>query len=407
MANRLSTTGENTETPIVFPVAPNEALSIASRGLPEQRDYFGWRVLVRALSGLQKEALAFDPDGRAWRLASDEGVQLGGEEEYPCPLEYLSMGAAFSLLVQMEKLAERHDININSLRVGIDNAYSVDGSVLQGTVLSTAAPAAYGVHLETDAAAKVVQQLVQSAMASSPAEAYLRQTLTNVFDLHMNGERGDLPDVQQAEGSLEPQMWQPLAELAVTPAVAGAADLVNREASMPEGFCAETETLSAVQIEQHGEISVHAEAHLTADMAMEGLVQQCKPLVTGFRCRSAFPRLAGPRPAAPPPLAYLLTGMATCYITQLMRFAHLTKMPLKSAFIVQDNAFRRSGSAADWSRGIEAGPVGTHVFLETDGNEIQAQQAVAVAERMCFVHAIMRAALPSTVQIWRNGEQIG
>ena len=397
---------ETPELPIVFPVEPEPTLSVASHGLPEQRDYFGWRVLVRALSGLQKEALAFDPDGRCWRLASDEGVQLGGEEQYPCPLEYLTMGAVFCLLTQLVRLAERHGIRIDSLRVAQDNRYSVDGSALQGTMLSTAYPAAITVHLETGAMVEDVNRLVQTALSSSPAEAYLRQDLGNTFNLHLSGRSVTLPGLKKAAGGLTPQVWQPLAQLAVSPAVAGAEGLVTRQEPMPEGFCVETETLSEVQIEQRGGIMVHGEGWMAEDGGLEGLVQQCKPVVTGFRCRSALPRLLGPRPVAPPPLAYLVTGMATCYITQLLRYAHLAKYPLTSAFVVQNNVFRRVGDADTWSRGVLAEPVATHAFLEAEGPDERARQSVIMAERMCFVHAAMRATLPSTVHVWRNGVRV-
>ena len=78
----------STEKPLFFKVGNGRDLAIVP---PDDRLGTAVRVYARSLSGMQKEALvASRRSGAIWRLASDEGAYLDGDDEAPCPLSFLT-----------------------------------------------------------------------------------------------------------------------------------------------------------------------------------------------------------------------------------------------------------------------------------------------------------------------------
>ena len=76
---RLLETGK----PLFFAVANPKACGVE---FPALRLGESVRCHVRALGGMQKEALvASRRTGTVWRLASDEGAYLDGDDEAPAP----------------------------------------------------------------------------------------------------------------------------------------------------------------------------------------------------------------------------------------------------------------------------------------------------------------------------------
>ncbi len=80
--------------PSFFKVTNTAALGFAP---PGNRRGQAVRAAVRALAGMQKEALvASSLTGGVWRLACDEGAYLNGSDEAPCPLAFLTTGLVAS-----------------------------------------------------------------------------------------------------------------------------------------------------------------------------------------------------------------------------------------------------------------------------------------------------------------------
>ncbi len=97
---------------------------------------------------------------------------------------------------------------------------------------------------------------------------------------------------------------------------------------------------------------------------------------------------------APPALAYLSAGLGFCYMTQIGRYAHITKRNLDSYRVVQENRFRPpAGDGA-----ARAEPVATHVFLTHGEDDDAARKIVSMGERTCFLHAALRGAHPSRIR---------
>lgn len=355
-----------------------------------------WRTQVRAKEGLQKEAVVFNHAGRAWRMMSDEGVQLGGAELAPCPLEFFTAGMLFSLMAEILRHAAAHHIGLELLKILQDSNYSISGSAIRGNMLGAARPAEVWIHIQADAPAADIRRILELAQATCPAHALMGHTLANTFSLTRNGQPVQLTQVHQSQAA---PVADPLAQfdsIYDDAVINFPQELVAKVETDEETFCKEREALNNVQIEQRGAIYVHGEAELVNDNLFKAVVQQCKPVV------SAFSFLCGPDgSAAPAPLAYLLVGAATCYITQLMRYAHITKQTFQSMSISQDNIFVPDGVAS-----VMVKPVDTRVFMQTDEPESVAQKTVSMAERMCFVHAAMRESHPTIFQATLNGQPL-
>ena len=76
------------------------------------------RTWVRTLSGMQKEALVVSAaTGTAWRFVCDEGAHLGGLDQAPNPLTYLSAGMIASYMNEITALAEKRGITLNGLEL--------------------------------------------------------------------------------------------------------------------------------------------------------------------------------------------------------------------------------------------------------------------------------------------------
>ncbi|MEJ2761757.1 MAG: OsmC family peroxiredoxin, partial [Gammaproteobacteria bacterium] len=104
MNNPLRESGK----PRFFKVANPEATGLAA---PPPRRGQSLRLAVRALGGMQKEALVISSlPGAMWRLASDEGAYLAGLNEGPCPLSFLTTGMVSSYMEEILALARQRGV---------------------------------------------------------------------------------------------------------------------------------------------------------------------------------------------------------------------------------------------------------------------------------------------------------
>ena len=90
--------------PAFFPVANADELGLEP---PDDRHGLSLRTWVRALAGMQKEALVVNgATGRAWRLISDEGPYLAGHDRAPCPLCTFITGMVAAYTNEIIRLAK-------------------------------------------------------------------------------------------------------------------------------------------------------------------------------------------------------------------------------------------------------------------------------------------------------------
>ncbi len=352
------------------------------------------RSEVRSLEGMQKEALVHDgPSGTVWRMVSDEGPYLNGTDLAPFPLAFYTAGVVFSFMTETLRHAAQLGVEVESLALTSDHYYTMEGSALRGDMVGGAMPIEMTVTLGTDTSEEEEARILDLAQATSPAEAYMRESLQNTFSLTANGRALELQDLRSSARSaddprpdfngVEPQAGEYLDDVITKLAAAHVVHAVTGGAG------------SSLQAVQKRTLHVRGEAKLLSGTLKEIRVQLLQPIGSTFRFLSED----GGRRQAPPALAYLSAGVGFCYMTQLGRYALITKRDLKSYQIVQDNVFHLGGAASGELRPATAEPVDTRVFLALDEPDEVAQKMVSMGERTCFLHAAMRGAHPTSVRI--------
>ena len=354
------------------------------------------RASIRALEGMQKEALVeHGPTDTLWRMVSDEGPYLNGTDLAPFPLAFYSAGMAFSFLEEFLNHAAANAVSIESLELTQDNYYTMEGSALRGDMIGGALPAEIHIEIHSDASPDTINDLIQKTITSSPAQAYMHNTLENTFALCNNGTQLPVKRVTASAVDLydDPHLTldaiQPLGDETYMPDI-----IVKREAA-ESVFGVEGGAGSSLKSEQKRTLHVGGIASLRDDGLREFKVQLFKPIGSVFRFISDP---AGQK--APSSLSYLSAGIGFCFMTQLGRYAHIVKKPLESYSIVQDTVFRVENGVA------ENDPVDTHVIVRFDQSEEDAQQLVDMSEQTCFLHAAMRTASETKVSVSLNGKVI-
>ena len=390
---------EGSGFPLVFRVPSHVAASPKSNG----GNSSNVRVYVRALGGMQKEAVVA-ANGEAWRMVSDEGPYLNGTDFAPFPLGHFQVGMQFSLMAEILKHAKAAGITLTKLEFAQVNGYSMDGSALRGTMTGGAVPVAVQINVEAATndqnSAVTIGRIIRQAEQSSPAHALMRDVLENTFALRYNNQVLDLPDLV-ASPIASPDSNELAAMYAqVQPATDAGfmADIITKQEAAAVIHGVEGGASSSLQESQKRQLHVNGTARWIEGTLMEATTQVVKPIGSLFR----FLCDAEGNGNTPPPLAYLSAGVGFCYMTQLGRYAHIKKYDLKSYQIIQDNAYTVGDGATPGTSSI----FDTHVHLDADVPDNEAQKTVTMGEQTCFLHAAMRDVFPTNIAVTLNGESI-
>lgn len=389
---------------LVYKVSENRKFPSDLVRSPQQLSF---RTEIRALEGMQKEAVVYDPaSGDVWRLVSDEGPYLNGTDLAPFPLGFYTTGMAFSFMSELQRHAKAHDIDIKSLSLTQDNYYTMEGSAIRGDMTAGAKPVDLMVRLEADAPQETIEKLVRMSEASSPAHAYMRNLHESAFSLSVNGR--ELPVTPCAPSPIplhdDPSAGfdelKPRAESEYLPEIITKLEAAEAVHGVAGGAG------SSLQAEQKRTLHVRGEARLREDGLKEIELHLFKPLGSTFCLISDDSPEMGESQKAPPALAYLTAGIGFCFMTQLGRYAHIMKQELESYRIVQDNVFNFEGTAEDWSLVANCQGVDTHLFVDFDEPDEAGQQLVKMGQQTCFLHAAMGSTLQSNLGVEANGTQL-
>ena len=378
--------------PAYFPVGNAPDLGLKP---PEDRLGVGVRTWVRALAGMQKEALVVNgATGRSWRLVSDEGPYLAGHDRAPCPLCTFITGMVSTYMNEITALASDRGLDIDDIELTLSNHYSMEGSALQGTMLGGAMSPELEVDIAADADARDVEALVQEAVVSSLVNGLLSGENHSLFTLNWNGSQVPVGEVGSLDGAMPPDPASRFdeVEMADIPVAAGLMTKV-RPADQVEGVPGGTN--SSLQDSQSRTLHVKAECRLREDgvkVIDENLI---RPIGSGFQFLCDETEEAGGRGLAPDAATYLSAGIGFCFMTQFGRYASITKKRLDEYRIIQDTHF---SPGRDGGPG-KADPVETHVYLVTPDGEAFARKTLDMGERTCFLHATCRTALIPKVTV--------
>jgi organic hydroperoxide reductase OsmC/OhrA len=362
------------------------------------------RTATRALAGMQKEALVnYGPTGTSWRLVCDEGPWLDGTDLAPFPLGFFTAGLVASYMSEFMTHAGRRDVEVQELEVMVDNLYGMEGSLLRGTMVGSAQPVEVTFRARASTDVREVLQLAHLAVASSPADALLRNAVDSVFTLNHNGRA--LP-VTRVAASAAPQHEDPIGLFAAArPAAAAdfAADILQRMDGVDtlggEKLGGERSSAVGLSDTQKRQVHVRGVGTLQGD-GMKALQVAClQPVGSVFHFLSDDSAAVGGQERAPSGLVYLSAGISFCFMTQLGRYAHVAKHEMQSYQVVQDTSFSVPAAINDGDEMPTSAAVDTHVFIGNQEGEDKTQTLLNMGEQTCYLHAACRSGIKTRIRL--------
>ena len=365
---------------------------------PEIRKGEAVRFAVRSLSAMQKEALvASARSGAVWRLASDEGAYLDGQDEAPCPLAFFTTGMIASTMNEILALAGERKITIDGIRLIQDNYYTMQGSALQGTMTGGAENVELEAQISSDASRQTLSQLVADAIAASPLGGLMRNATESQFTLSHNGreiETGRALPIGHAALADPGDRFD-----GARPADGDWPGLIRRGGMTPE--TAETTSYQSSSLAENQDRTLHVRGICTLRgdgmKEIEQHLYNPRGSIFHFLCEEA-PENGG-KGRAPDAASYISAGIGFCFMTQFGRYAKIVKKPLAEYRILQDTHFSLGGASGGTGKPGETDPVETHVYLKTGEDDDFARTGLDMAEQTCFLHAFCKAELKVKVRI--------
>ena len=358
------------------------------------------RVLAGALAGMQKLALVRDSASEAvWALFCDEGPYLNGTDLAPFPLAFFTTGLVLSHLSEIEALARRRGVVLRDVTLVQDNFYSMQGSAIRGTMTGGALPVDLTLHAESDADRAALIGLLGDAVMASPGNALLRDAFDSRFTITHN----DAPLAPDRVAALDtPPLPAPDAALDAVrpdPDAEPPLPIIEKCAAAESVFGVEGGAGSSLEAEQKRLLHVRGIATRRADGLFQVKTQLFKPIGSVFRFLGDLPKRYGGGDRAPSPMAYLAAGIAFCYMTQIGRYALITKRRLESYSVVQDMNLSELMASAGHDRPATAEPVLTHVHIRSPEDAATVRTIVDMGEQTCFLHAACRSALKTRIRV--------
>ena len=375
--------------PLGFKVKHGRRAATVAGNTPA-RDVF--RVEARTLWGHQKEVLVEEgAGGDVWRLTSDEGAILKGTDLAPFPLAFFNAGLHADFVNRAVAIARARGVPLDITGITLDNHYAFSGSFFKGTGEGSAEAVTVNVRARSGAPQDVVQQVLDAALAASPAHALMAEVQRNTFALYVNGRRCP---VTRVAASTSADQEDPFKAHAAAPApLAGAAS--------PHVAVEAIE-----RVLPPGPVPLFApEGRMTIVIPGQSEVRDAAGVVSTTvtpRVGNAFRITCDERAAhseAPSGLACIATGIAFCYMTQFTRYIEYRKHAVRAIRFVQTLPFTLAGNAAGGTLRGGLEPVDTHVFLHAEEPDAVMQNLLEVAENTCYLHAAMRSALPGRVTL--------
>jgi len=356
------------------------------------------RVWAKALEGMQKEALVSrSTGGHPWRFLCDEGPYLDGTDLAPPPLAYFAAGMAAhnAGLVAEEAASAGLDLGLWSYRQ--DTFYTMEGSALQGTMTGGALP----VELRLQAAKLTedqLQELVSAALRRSVAEALMASAFSGTFSVRHNGAPLSTGRVASASEPLPDfdQEWPtdgtPQSKLRDGPEIVQKAETVQSSDDATHGQGA------SLRESQKRRLHLKTLLQPREDGRLEMTVHLIRPLGSTFRFLASGPGAGANDSTAPDGLDYLAAGIALCFLTQMGRYAQITRCDLDGYGVVQDLEFSLDPAKIH--------SLVTHARVESGEDSETVRRYVDMSEQTCFLHASCRAGNPTQLKTEGNHEGI-
>lgn len=382
--------------PLFFKVSNVDEINFK---FPEQRHGDSLRTLVRSLSHMQKEALvASTRTGQVWRLASDEGAYLNGQDEAPCPLCFLTTGMVAATMNEILALAEQRNITIRNIRLIQDNYYTMKGSMLRGTMTGGAKDINLEAQIDSDTDSQTLQTLVTDACKMSPLNGLLENSIGSLFALSHNGEELIAAESKPLNKPLIPDESKHFTQAIAEPSTLGPL-VTNTGVVTPKAAHTDSSAGSSLQNEQDRLLHIRGICTLRDDGVKQIEQHLFNPQGSIFKLLSEEAPTKGGKGRAPDAASYISAGIGFCFMTQFGRAAVIFKKELDSYSIAQDTFFSLAGASDKTGKAGSADKIETHCYLQSQFDTDYAQHVLGMAEQTCFLHALCKAELKTNITI--------
>lgn len=382
--------------PLVYRIDNAQDLGI---GVPDIRKGDAVRTLVTSLSGFQKEALVTSTrSGLTWRMVSDEGAYLNGYDAAPPPLSFLTVGMIASYMNEITALAKTRGVEIKTLKLTLDNFYSMTGSMLQRTMTAGALPVELKVEIDCDLEGPALADMLMGAVHASPLNGLMRGEHDSLFNLSRNGEQVAPDKVAALDAPLLPDPGAAMKRaIGTDPDETLLEQLGLTEKKEVSGGT--HKAASSLSDHQDRRLNIAATAILREDGVKEIRQQLYSPHGTECLFLSDEALENGGQGRAPDANSYISAGIGFCFMTQFGRLVPMLKVDLPSYQVIQDTHFSLGGASGGTGKAGEADPVETHVYLNTDESDEIAREMLDLSEQTCFLHAFCRTDLKTKLKV--------
>jgi uncharacterized OsmC-like protein len=355
--------------PLAFMTAPGDGTAPPDG----ERTQVTYRTEVMGLGRFQKEGLVTDvTTGRAWRLPADEGTYLRGTDKAPAPLMHFAAGLHADLTSRIVRIAERRDLALERVAVSLTQGFGSKGSFARGEAVALVGDLAWTIDVESAAPDAEVDDVVNAALASSPAHAAMTSAREGVFALYTNARPTPVVGVLQSDSPAEqdPFLRHARSPEPVAASPAGEPILVQSPSDGPLEI-----TLSDDQ-----QVTFMWHILATGEYRFDSgtVATTVKFPNAGATQWTLISDDTGAR--APSPLAYFSIGTAFCYHTQLCRYADVRRLSVTRPRLVQLSTFSSEDATAD------SAPFDTHLFLNGTVTEDETTSLLTAAANTCYAH---------------------
>ena len=357
------------------------------------------RAIVRTVAGMQKEAIVTHPE-HSWRLSSDEGDYLDGDDIAPCPLGNMVTGMVATYLDSIIAAIDEQDITLNGLDVTLDNYYTMQGSALRGDMTGGALDPELTVDIDVaDGDDTEVESLIREAINSAMITDVMETALSNPFTLTLNGEELTTDRVPQLERSSPIDPDTAFTELS-RPA-GDTTEIIHRTGETTEDFPEDREQYTAgsgSSLESEQDRILHIRGHGTLrDDGQYHITQKIySPKGTIFEFLADRHPSIGGKHRSPTGATYIAAGIGFCFLTQFGRYAEIKRKQLDEYRIIQDVPW--SGDPNDTDRD-DPEPIQTHVHVDSPEGVDFAKDLLDFSEQTCFLHALCREEVTPQVTV--------
>ena len=374
--------------PIGFLVSADQPLAGFGPPPPGHR-----RLLAdcRMLGGHQKEALVSDSGRgpRTWRFLSDEGKHLKGADEAPFPLGFFNAGLIADLLSHAD--AATREACGNALT--LVNHYWMTGSFIKGDGKGYAEAPTLAVQAANPGDRDRLAEGLAAAAQGSLAFRALAAEVAATFSLFVNGKRVALTQLTESDSPPTDPFQRHTTAPRPAAGVAALAEIIRKTAVVEAGEVQPAPAGTTTRIIRN----VTGRARLGGGQVRTDTWLELLG-VSHFELSAGLDGDADGQ-LLPSGLAYLASGVAFCFMTQLSRYIEHKK------FLVDG---LRLSQVWDFPTDLKGGPgrIATHLFLNSKDSDVRCEELMRIAVRTCYLHATLQTPLQPDIQV-RTGSISG